>query len=123
MVSKRGWVTRDVVIPAPRGEVWRAMTSLELLSAWLGEVFELEPRVGGAVIVRQPDGSLRRGLVERVEPGRELVFRWRRILGAGPSLEVGEPTRVAFSLEDDHRGTRLTVTEEPVALVSAGGER
>jgi uncharacterized protein YndB with AHSA1/START domain len=111
------------VIPALRSEVWRAMTSLDLLSAWLGEVLELEPRVGGAVIVRQSDGSLRRGLVERVEPGRELVFRWRRLLGTGSSLEVGEPTRVAFSLEDEGTGTRLMVSEEPVTLVSAGGGR
>jgi uncharacterized protein YndB with AHSA1/START domain len=111
------------MIPAPRDEVWLAMTSLDLLSAWLGEVLELQARVGGAVIVRQPDGSLRRGLVEHVEPGRALVFRWRRLLGTGPSLEVGEPTRVAFSLEDDDAGTRLTVVEEPVTLVSPGGAR
>lgn len=116
-----GSVTRDVVIAAPREEVWRAVTALDLLSAWLGEVVELEPKVGGALIVLEPDGSMRRGLVELVEPGRALVFRWRRLAGAGPSLEVGEATRVAFLLEDDGSGTRLTVTEEPAVLVSAGG--
>jgi uncharacterized protein YndB with AHSA1/START domain len=116
-------VTRDVVIPAPREEVWRAMTSFDLLSAWLGESVELEPKVGGAVIVREPDGSMRRGLVEHVEPERALVFRWRWIAGVGPSLEVGQATRVVFCLEDDGRGTRLSVREEPALLVSARGVR
>lgn len=112
-----------MVVPAPRHEVWRALTSLELASAWLGEVVELEARAGGTVIVRDGDGTTRRGLVELVEPARSLVLRWRRLAGAGPSLEVGEATRVAFALDDDPGGTRLTVTEEPTALVAVGGER
>jgi uncharacterized protein YndB with AHSA1/START domain len=116
-------VTREVRIPAARDAVWRAMTDLDLLSAWLGEVVELDPRAGGAVLVREPDGSARRGLVERVEPARALVFRWRRLTGAGRSLEVGEATRVAFTLEDDGPGTRLTVTEEPAPLVAAVADR
>jgi len=122
-MSERGPVTRDVVLPASRQDVWRALTSLELLAAWLGEVLELEPRAGGSVVVRVTDGSIRRGLVERVEPERELVFRWRRLAGAGPSLEVGEATRVAFALEDEGSGTRLTVTEEPAPLVAVGAVR
>lgn len=112
-----------MVVPAPRDAVWRALTSLELASAWLGEVVELEPRPGGAVIVREGNGATRRGLVERVEPARSLVLRWRRLAGGGPGLEVGEATRVEFALDDDPGGTLLTVTEEPAALVAAGGGR
>jgi uncharacterized protein YndB with AHSA1/START domain len=119
-MSGRTPVTRRVMLPAPRHEVWRALTSPELLGAWLGEVVELEPRAGGAVIVRDADGTTRRGLVERAEPERTLVFRWRRLAGAGRSLRVGEATRVVFALEDDRAGTRLTVTEEPAPRVSAG---
>jgi uncharacterized protein YndB with AHSA1/START domain len=114
---------REVVLPAPRDEVWRALTSLELLAAWFGEVVEMDPRTGGAVFVREPDGSTRRGLVERVETGRALVFRWRRLAGAGRSLEVGQASRVAFELEDEGSSTRLTVTEEPAPLVGAKGTR
>jgi uncharacterized protein YndB with AHSA1/START domain len=122
-VSEPSGVTREVRILAAREDVWRALTDLELLSAWLGEVVELEPRAGGAVWVREPDGSARRGLVERVDPARALVFRWRRLSGLGGSLEVGEATRVAITLEDDGAGTRLTVTEEPAPLVAAGTGR
>jgi uncharacterized protein YndB with AHSA1/START domain len=113
--------TRRVEIPASRRDVWRALTRPELLTAWLGEVVELEPEVGGSVIVRQPDGSIRRGLVEVAEPARALVFRWRHLTGAGPSVEVGDATRVAFALEDSGSGTRLVVTEEPAPLVAARG--
>ncbi len=118
-MSERPPVTRDVVIPASREAVWEALTRLDRLAGWLGEVVELEPRAGGSVIVREADGSTRRGLVEHVEPEHELVFRWRRLAGAGPTLEVGEATRVAFALEDAPAGTRLVVTEEPAPLVSA----
>jgi uncharacterized protein YndB with AHSA1/START domain len=116
-------VTREVRIPAAREDVWRALTDLELLSDWLGEVVELDPRPGGALRLREPDGSVRRGLVERVDPARALVFRWRRLSDVGGSLEVGEATRVAFTLEDDGVGTRLTVNEEPAPLVAAGAAR
>jgi uncharacterized protein YndB with AHSA1/START domain len=112
-------VRRTVLLPAPREEVWRALTSLELLAEWLGEVVELEPRAGGAVVLREADGRTLRGLVERADPGRALVLRWRRLSGAGISLQVGEATRVVLELEDEGSGTRLTVTEEPAHTVAA----
>jgi len=107
------------VLPASREEVWSALTRREFATSWLGEVVELEPVVGGSVIVREADGSTRRGMIEKVEPARALVFRWRRLVGAGPSLEVGEATRVGFTLADDGSGTRLSVTEVPVPLATS----
>jgi uncharacterized protein YndB with AHSA1/START domain len=110
-------VTRSVVLPAGRDEVWATLTRPEELSAWLGEVVELEPEPGGAIVLREL-GSTRRGMVEAAEPGSILSFRWRRLAGAGVSLEVGGATRVTFVLEADPEGTRLTVTEEPVPLAA-----
>jgi uncharacterized protein YndB with AHSA1/START domain len=118
-----GVVIRSVTLPATREEVWLALTTPEELSAWLGEVIDLEPRAGGAVSVREPDGATRRGVVEVVEPGRSFVLRWRRLAGAGRSLEVGDASRVVFELSDERDGTRLTVREEPVPLVASGGGR
>jgi uncharacterized protein YndB with AHSA1/START domain len=111
-------VTRSVVLPAGRDEVWATLTTPEELSAWLGEVVELEPEPGGAIVLRE-QGSMRRGMVEAAEPGRILSFRWRRLAGAGVSLEVGGATRVTLVLEADPEGTRLTVTEEPAPLATA----
>lgn len=115
-----GGVTRSVVLPAEPDEVWATLTTPEELSAWLGEVVELELEPGGSLVVREADGGIRRGLVEAAEPARILSFRWRRLVGAGISLEVGGASRVTFVLEADPGGTRLTVTEEPVPLATAG---
>jgi len=113
-------VTRTVVLPAEPDEVWATLTTPEELSAWLGEVVALELEPGGSLVVRENEGPTRRGVVEAADPGRILSFRWRRLAGAGVSLEVGGASRVTFVLEADPAGTRLTVTEEPVPLATAG---
>jgi uncharacterized protein YndB with AHSA1/START domain len=113
-------VTRSVVLPAEPDEVWATLTTPEELSAWLGEVVALELEPGGSLVVRENEGATRRGVVEAADPGRILSFRWRRLAGAGVSLEVGGASRVTFVLEADPAGTRLTVTEEPVPLATAG---
>jgi len=65
------------------------------------------------VLVRWPDGSTNRGLVETVDPPRRFVFRWRSLAGAGIGLQVGEPTRVEFTLQplEDGARTLITITE------------
>jgi uncharacterized protein YndB with AHSA1/START domain len=113
-------VTRSVVLPAEPDEVWATLTTPEELSAWLGEVVALELEPGGSLVVREGGGATRRGVVEAADPGRILSFRWRRLAGAGISLEVRGASRVTFVLEADPAGTRLTVTEEPVPLATAG---
>ena len=113
-------VTRSVVLPAEPDEVWATLTAPEELSAWLGDVVALELEPGGSLLVRENQGAMRRGVVEAADPGRILSFRWRRLAGAGVSLEVGGASRVTFVLEADPAGTRLTVTEEPVPLATAG---
>ena len=113
-------VTRSVILPAEPDEVWATLTTPEELSAWLGEVVALELEPGGSLVVRENEGATRRGVVEAADPGRILSFRWRRLAGAGISLEVGGASRVTFVLEADLAGTRLTVTEEPVPLATSG---
>jgi uncharacterized protein YndB with AHSA1/START domain len=120
-IGLRDRIVREVLLPATRDEVWAALTSPELLSRWLGEVVELEPRPGGSVVVRDADGSLRRGLVELAEPGRALALRWRRLEDVAGTLAVGDATRVTFRLEDEDAGTRLAVQEEPATLVASPG--
>ena len=112
-------IIKTVVLPATRDDVWRALTSPDELSAWLGEVVELDARPGGAVIICDATGGIRRGIVEVAERAQTLVVRWRRLEGSGTGLTVGVATRVAFELADEGESTRLTVREEQVALATS----
>ena len=105
-------VERTVVLPAPPAEVWEAVAEPERLASWFGGHVELEARPGGRVVLTDDDGE-RWGTVESFEPGRLLVLRlWER----SPRLAG---TRVAFSLDPDNGGTRLTVFE---SAIGAPGE-
>lgn len=124
-----GRIDRSVTVDAPIERLWQAISTADGLEAWLGGEVELDPRPGRPVLVRWPDRSTSRGLVERVEPPHRFVFRWRRIEGAGLlGLHAGEPTRVEILLTriGDHT-TRVDIEESsapmplgPVALAASG---
>ena len=93
-------ITREVTVAAPPDVVWDALTDPAELAAGLGADAEVDLRVGGAIRFRWPDGSeLRTG-----ESG----------------LAIADATVVAFTLEADDRGTRVTVTESPGVLGADG---
>ncbi len=87
-------VEREVVLPAPRDEVWDALVD----GGWLGDDVELEPWTGGDEVVAE-----RRGVVEEVDEGERLVLRWAR--------DGEAETRVELLLTDAVAGTRLVVLE------------
>ena len=120
---RRDVITRTTVLPAPIDDVWSSVTEPAELDAWFGEVLDLELRAGGRVSVRAADGGIRRGFVEAVEPPTRLAIRWRRIDGAGISLDVGDASRVELRLEPLGDETRLTLVDEPVDAVAVGGAR
>jgi uncharacterized protein YndB with AHSA1/START domain len=94
-------VRREVVLPAPREEVWSALTESDRLSEWFANDVDLDPRPGGEGVFRWDDGEERRAVVERVEPERRFELAW----------EDADEAHVAFTLEDVPEGTRLTVVE------------
>jgi uncharacterized protein YndB with AHSA1/START domain len=108
-------VSRQVTIDATPEAVWGALTDPQQLAAWFDADTAIDPRPGGAVRFRWPDGTERRGLVIELDPPRRLAFRWRelRTSGAGPSAV--EARVVTFTLEPERSGrrdaTRVTVTE------------
>jgi uncharacterized protein YndB with AHSA1/START domain len=109
-----GRIDRSVTVGSSVERLWPAVATADGLEAWLGGGVELDPRPGRPVLVRWPDGSTSRGLVERVDAPRRFVFRWRRIEGAGLGLRVGEPTRVEIVLTRVSDGeTRVDVMETP----------
>lgn len=107
-------IERTVPLPADRERVWRALTDPDERAAWFGGdgVLDLRPGGSGWFVL---DGSVRRVLVHRVEPGRRLAFRWwdeaqpasasmvEFVLDEVPAHDAGGPF--------DAGGTVLTVTE------------
>jgi uncharacterized protein YndB with AHSA1/START domain len=106
-------VRREVILEAPREEVWRALTRPERLREWFANEVELDVRPGGRGVFRWGDGSLRRAFVDAVEEERRLAFTWR-----DESDGADGETHVELSLEDAPDGTRLTVVES--ATVASG---
>ena len=109
-------ITRTVELDAPAEDVWRALTEPELLGDWLGQEVELDVRPGGAGVIVEADGAVRRARVEEVEPARRLALRWWPEDGDGPE------STVELDLEATGGGTRLVVTEtlvEPAPAVAS----
>jgi uncharacterized protein YndB with AHSA1/START domain len=104
-------VKRSVLLDAPPHEVWEALTDATLLSEWLADEVELDPREGGELVCRFADGEERRGEIALVEEAERIAFDWHRAEG---------PSRVEWIVDavaDDR--TRLTVTETAWAPVGS----
>lgn len=100
-------IRKEIVLPAPREEVWRALTDPERLADWFANDVELDLRPGGGAHFRWGNGEERYATVTEVEPEERLAFEW---------ADQGE---VEFTLEDDADGTRLTVVETAPAWSTA----
>ena len=109
-------ITREVTVAAPPATVWEALTDPAELAAWFGADAEVDLRIGGAIRFRWPDGSERRGLVIDIDPPRRLAFRWRELRPGAAGPVAADATVVAFTLDADDAGTRVTVTESPGVL-------
>src|SRR5438874_7695033 len=93
-------VTREIVLPAPREEVWAALTEAERLEEWFANDVELDAREGGEGIFRWDDGDERRAVVEEIDEERRLALRFE------------DDGLVELELDDaDGGGTVLVVTE------------
>src|SRR6266571_87040 len=69
-------VTREIVLPAPREEVWAALTEAERLEEWFANDVELDAREGGEGVFRWDDGEERRATVREAVPSERLVLDW-----------------------------------------------
>ena len=100
-------IRREIVLPAPREEVWEALTDPDRLADWFANDVELDLRPGGGASFRWSNGEERSATLTEVEPERRLAFEWD---------DEGE---VEFTLDDDLDGTRLTVVETAPAWTTA----
>jgi uncharacterized protein YndB with AHSA1/START domain len=100
-----------IYIASTPEKVWEALTSAEFSRKYFfGNSVEVELKVGGAYIVRTPDGSLHIGgeVVECVLHSRlSFTFNvnWPDLIG-----KLG-PTLVTYEIEPAGEAVRLTMTE------------
>ena len=111
-------VRRSLVLHVSRKRLWEALTRPVRLAAWFGaDVVELELRPGGRIVFAGPDGSIRRGLVQAVDPPQRFAFRWLPIAVGPDGASAPFPrATVEFVLDETDDGTRLTVTESTSPL-------
>jgi uncharacterized protein YndB with AHSA1/START domain len=115
-------IRREIVIPQPREQVWRAITDSDILAEWMYPN-DFKPRVGHCFTFQVPpnpkasfDGLKVRCEVLACEPPDRLEFSWS---AGGPV----ENTRVSFRLEPDGDGTRVFFEHAGFDLVQPWGEQ
>ena len=107
-------VHREIVLPVERERAWELLTEPAELREWLADDVELEPEAGAPLRVAWAGGEVREGEIEEVEEERRLRFRW-------DDGTTGVPSRVEWTLDDAHGGTRLTVVERPLVPLALRG--
>jgi len=112
-------------IASTPAKVWEALTSAELSRQYFfGNAVEVDLKVGGAFIVRAPDGSLHiGGEVFECDPPHKLTVSFN--VNWPELIEKLGPTLVSYEIEQAGSAVRLTMTEahdRPISddIVSGG---
>jgi len=101
---------REVVIRAPRATVFRFFTDSARWARWWGEGSTIEGRVGGALRIVYPGGTLATGEVLELRPNERVVFSYG-YEGEGKPIAPGG-SRVTITLADHPHGTVLQFRHE-----------
>jgi uncharacterized protein YndB with AHSA1/START domain len=120
-------IEKIVVLRAPRDRVWAAIADATQFGTWFGVELDgqfvagaklnarIRPTKVDAEVAKMQekfDGMAFAIMVERVDPMRELAFRWHPF-AIDPNVDyASEPTTlVQFVLDEAPGGTKLTITE------------
>jgi len=100
-----------IYIASTPEKVWEALTTAELSRQYFfGNAVEVDLKVGGAFIVRAPDGSLHiGGEVFECDPPRKLTVTFN--VNWPALIEKLGPTLVSYEIEPAGSAVRLTMTE------------
>jgi len=96
---------RTVLIRARRETVFRYFTDSARFAAWWGEGSRIDPRPGGALHIRYPNGVEASGEVVEIVPEERVVFTFG-YEGEGKPIPPGG-SRVSVVLEEAPQGTLL----------------
>ena len=102
-------VRREILIHASRETVFRFFTDSSLFAKWWGEGSTIDPRPGGSVQIRYPNGIQASGEVLEIVDGDQISFSF--------GYESGKPfgpgaTVVTLTFGEAEGGTRVTLTHE-----------
>jgi uncharacterized protein YndB with AHSA1/START domain len=100
-----------IYIAASAERVWQSLTSAEFSRQYFfGNTVEIEQKVGGSYILRQPDGALHvSGEVIECDPPRKLAVTFN--VNWPALIEKLGPTLVSYEIEPAGDAVRLTMTE------------
>ena len=114
-------IRKEIVVPQPREQVWRALTEPATLAEWMFPN-DFEPRVGHRFTFRVPgnpamnfDGLTVHCEVLQCDPPSDLAFSW----AAGALAD----TRVSFQLQPIGEGTRVVLEHSGFDVTSPFGQQ
>jgi uncharacterized protein YndB with AHSA1/START domain len=120
-------IVYTIYIASAPEKVWQALTSAESSRKYFfGLAVEMEPRVGGAFVVRNPDGSVHiSGEVFEHQPPHRLTITWN--VNWPALIEKLGPTLVTYEIEQAGEAVKLTLVqshERPISddILSGGRE-
>jgi uncharacterized protein YndB with AHSA1/START domain len=110
-------IERQILLKAPRGRVWRALSNAEEFGAWFGvalkgKTFAAGQRVQGPITYPGYEHLVFDVMIERMEPERLLSLRWHPA-AVEPSVDYSkeQSTLVVFELKEVEGGTLLKLVE------------
>jgi uncharacterized protein YndB with AHSA1/START domain len=100
-----------IYIASTPAKVWEALTDSEFSRKYFfGNAVEVDLKIGGAYVVRTPDGSLHiSGEVIECDPPRKLTVTFN--VNWPALIEKLGPTLVTYEIEPAGDAVRLTMTE------------
>jgi uncharacterized protein YndB with AHSA1/START domain len=120
-------IVYTIYIASTPEKVWEALTSAEFSRKYFfGLAVEMEPSVGGAFVVRNPDGSVHiSGEVFECQPPNKLTITWN--VNWPALIEKLGPTLVTYEIEQAGDAVKLTLLqshERPISddILSGGRE-
>jgi uncharacterized protein YndB with AHSA1/START domain len=104
-------IVYTIYIASTPEKVWQALTTAEFSRKYFsGLAVEVDLRVGGAYVVRTPDGALHiSGEVIECDPPKKLTVTFN--VNWPVLVEKLGPTRVTYEIEPAGEAVRLTMSE------------
>lgn len=111
-------IVYTIYIASTPEKVWQALTSAEFSKLYFfGNSVEVDPRVGGAFIVRTPGGALHiSGEVMECDPPRKLTVTFN--VNWPELVEKLGPTLVSYEIEQSGESVKLTLTQSHDRVLS-----